>query len=239
MNENVGTQVAEEDTIDLLQLLNALWKRLWIIVTLAIAGGFIALLGTYFFVTPTYTSTAMLYVNNSSVSVGSTKIDLSDLTASQGLVDTYMVILNSRTTLEQIIERSGVDYTYTQLGNMISTSTVDDTEVFSVSVTSTDAEEAALIANTIVEVLPERIKDILDGSAVKTVDSAIVPTTKTSPSYSKNTLIGMMLVAVICCAVIIIRDMLDTTIHSEDYLLKTYTDIPLLTIVPDISGNIE
>jgi hypothetical protein len=33
--------------------------------------------------------------------------------------------------------------------------------------------------------------------------------------------------------------MLDTAIHSEDYLLKTYPDIPLLTVVPDILENAD
>jgi capsular polysaccharide biosynthesis protein len=220
-------------------MFNALWKKLWIIVAFAIAGGIIALLGTYFFVTPLYTSTALMYVNNSEVNIGSTKIDLSDLTASQNLVNTYEVILQSRTTLETVIEQSGVDYSYKQLEGMITTSTVNDTEVFSVSVTSSDPQEAELIANTIVKVLPKRIDEIVEGSAVKIVDYAIVPDSRTSPDYSKNTLIGMLLFAVVCCAVIIIREVLDTTIHSEDYLIKQYADIPVLSIVPDILADGE
>lgn len=233
MNNNTKKQ-QEDNTIDLLQLFNALWKRLWIIVAVAVVGGLAALFGTYFFVTPMYTSSALLYVNNNAVSVGSTKIDLSDLTASKTLVNTYEVILTSRSTLEDVIEQSGVSYSYGQLKGMISTSTVNDTEVFQVSVTSSDPEEAELLANTIVSVLPKKIDEILDGSAVKIVDYAIVPKSRTSPDYSKNTMMGMLLFAVVCCGIIIIRELLDTTLHSEDYLLKQYADIPLLTVVPNI-----
>lgn len=224
-------------TIDIMQMLNALWKRLWIIAISAVAGGILVLGYTFFFVTPLYQSSAMLYVNNSSLDVGSTKIDLSDLTAAKGLVDTYAVILNSRGTLEQVIARTGVDYTYEQLKSMISTQTVNETEVFEVTVTSEDPVEAELIANCIVEVLPKRIDTILDGSAVKIVDYAIVPEARVSPSYKKNTLLGVFIGAVICCIIIIIREMLDTTVHSEDYLLKQYPNVPLLAVVPVVTES--
>ena len=47
----------------------------------------------------------MMYVNNSSINVGSTQVDLSDLSAAQSLVETYIVILKTRGTLEQVIEQ--------------------------------------------------------------------------------------------------------------------------------------
>ena len=52
-----------------------------------------------------YTASALMYVNNNSLSVGSTKVSLSysDLTAAKSLVDTYVVILNARTTLNEVI----------------------------------------------------------------------------------------------------------------------------------------
>ena len=71
-----------------------------------------------------------MYVNNSNLSVGSTSISLTDLNAAQSLVDTYIVILKSRPTLEDVIEKANVSYTYEQLESMISASSVDGTEGF-------------------------------------------------------------------------------------------------------------
>ncbi len=231
MNNNVSTVDESESVIDLVQMLNALWKRLWIIVIVTVVGGALAFLLTFFFIEPKYQSSAMMYVNNSDLNVGSTSINLSDLTAAQGLISTYSVILNSRGTLELVIAQSGVDYSYEELKKMITCVAVNDTEVFEITVTSTDPEEAELIANTIVRVLPNRIDAIIKGSAVEIVDYAIVPQNSVSPSYKKNTLIGCLLAAVLCCAVIIVRELLDTVIHSEDYLLKTYPEVPLLAVV--------
>ena len=231
MNEN------KEQEIDLLELIGVLWKKLFGIVIATVLGAVVVLMYTLFFVTPKYQASAMMFVNTSSLDVGSTKINLSDLTASKSLANTYSVILKSRTTLEEVIEKADLNYTYTQLSGMITTETVNDTEVFRVIVTCEDPNEAKKIANTIVEVLPDRIKDIMDGSAVKVVDDAIAPKTYVSSNYKRNALIGALVGFVIACAIVIIRYMLDTTIHSESFLLDEYESIPLLSVVPVVSEH--
>ena len=89
--------------IDLLKLLKVLWSRVWLIVLAAFIGGVAFFLYTFFFITPQYKSSALLYVNNNSLDIGSTKLNITsgDISASSSLIDTYCVILRSRTTLEQ------------------------------------------------------------------------------------------------------------------------------------------
>lgn len=232
MNNSAQNQQGTE--IDLLALLGALWSHAVVIISATLIAGVVALAYTLFFVTPLYQSSAMLYVNNNSLSVGTTKIDMGDLTASKSLAATYTVILKSRTTLEQVIARADLDYRYDTLDRMITADTVNDTEVFRVTVTSSDPVEAEKIANTIIEVLPDRINTIMEGSAVKIVDTAIVPDRYVSPSFRKNTVIGMMLGFVLSCGFYVIVFMLDTLIHSENTLLEEYPEIPLLAVVPRV-----
>ena len=99
--------------IDLLRLAGALWKKLWLIVLVTLLCGALAFGYTFFLVTPLYKATAMMYVNNSAISVGSAKVSISagDLAASQSLVDTYTVILKTRGTLNEVISRT-VSYTH-------------------------------------------------------------------------------------------------------------------------------
>ena len=100
--------------IDLLKLLKELWKRAWIILGAAFIGGILFFLYTFLFITPQYQSTALLYVNNSSLDIGSTKVNITsgDISASSSLIDTYVVILKSRTTLERAIEEGALPYNY-------------------------------------------------------------------------------------------------------------------------------
>ena len=234
MNMN-NADMSKEDEIDLLKLFRALWKKIWVIALAAIIGGGAMFAYTKLLVTPLYKSSAMMYVNNSDFSVGSTKVSLSDLNAAQSLVDTYAVILKSRGTLEKVIDEAQLPYTYEELNKMVETGAVNNTEIFSITVTSADPEEATKIANTIVDVLPNRISEIMDGSDVRTVDFAVVPSVKSSPSTTKNMMLGIIAGFVSACAVIIVIELMDTKIHSEDYLLTEYPDIPLLAVIPDMN----
>ena len=228
--------VREKDdvmVIDLVQLAKALWRRAWAIVLAMIICGGAAFSYAYFLVTPLYQASAMMYVNNSSVSVGSTQVDLSDLNAAQSLVETYLVILKTRGTLEEVIEVADVPYTYEQLSGMITAGAVNSTEVFEIQVTSADPQEAEKLANTIADLLPERISQIIDGSSAKIVDYAVVPSHKSSPSISRYTMMGLLLGAVISCGVIILFELFDEQIRDEDYVRETF-DLPLLAAVPDL-----
>ena len=177
-----------------------------------------------------------MYVNNSSINVGSTQVDLSDLSAAQSLVETYIVILKTRGTLEQVIEQENLSYDYETLSDMIEAGAVNSTEVFEIQVTSADPEEAERIANCIAELLPGRISEIVEGSSVKIVDYAIVPSHKSSPSISRYTLLGLLLGAVVSCGVIVLMELFDEQIRDEDYVRQTF-DLPLLAAVPDLTGK--
>lgn len=223
-----------EIEIDLLHLIKILWKKAWVIALCTILLGAIVFSYAFFFITPQYQAKAMMYVNNSSFSVGSTSFSISssELTAAKSLLDTYVIILKSRTTLEKVLDETGLDYTYEELSSMVSASAVNSTEVFQIVATSSIPQEAELIVDTIVKILPDRIADIVDGSSVRLVDHAILPTQRSSPSYTKYAMIGLVLGFVVSCGVIIINDLLDTTIRDEDYLYQRY-NIPVLAVVPD------
>ncbi|MCI5961676.1 MAG: hypothetical protein MRZ26_07855, partial [Ruminococcus sp.] len=110
--------------------------------------------------------------------------------------------------------------------------------IFSVTVTSSDPQEACDIANTIASVLPQKVADVMEGAKVKVVDYAVVPQTKSSPSTSKNTVLGMLIGFVLSAGVIILLEMFNDTINSEEWLVTTYGDeIPLLSVVPDVNAK--
>ncbi len=226
-----------EYEIDLRELFMVLLRRWWAIVLAIVLGGAAAFGYTYFLVDPLYQASTLLYVNNSDISVGATSFSISnaDLTAAQKLVDTYVVILKSRTSLNAISEKAGLNYSYETLRSMVSAKAVNSTEVFEVVVTSKDPAEAEKIANTIADVLPSKIADIVVGSDVRIVDYAVVPSHRSSPSYTRNTATGMLIGAVLMAAILILAYLFDENIRSEDYLTQNYPDIPLLAVIPDMS----
>lgn len=227
--------VKEYYTIDLLQIAKALWQRAWMIVLSAVLAGAVGFSIAAFFTAPKYSSSVMLYVNNKSFSLGGTSVSFSasDISASRSLVKTYTEILNSRQTLEKVVEASGVSYSPQALAGMISAGPANDTEIMKVTVVSTDAEEAALIANSIAEVLPDRIEEIIDGATMKVVNTAIPNYNKVSPSITKYTAVGIFLGILASVGVIAIATIMDDTIYDEDYVLQTYK-YPVLARIPDL-----
>ena len=225
-------------TIDLAHIFKTLWQRVWMIV---IAGFLAAIIGfslSSFVITPTYSSSIMLYVNNSSFSLGNTSFSISssEITAAQNLVKTYSEILNNRTTLGRVIDKAGVEYTYEELSQMIVAKPSNDTEIMKVIVTADDPYEAAKIANCIAEILPVRVAEIIDGASMEVVDSAIPELKKVSPSITMYTAVGLILGVLFAVVAIVVYALTDDTIHDEDYVLQNY-DCPILAKVPDLINS--
>ncbi len=230
-----------EDFITLSQLLKLLFRKSWLIAIAAIVCAAVVFLVTFFFVTPQYEADVKVYVNNSSLSIGSASFSISssEISAAQSLVDTYVVILNSRSTLDELVSRTDLGYTVEELSRMITAEAVNETEIFKITVTSPKPEDSAKIANAIALILPAKIADTVEGSSVRIVDYAQTPTKMSSPSYTENTALGFVVGLVLSSAIIVCLDLLDNSVRSEDYLTEVYPDIPLLTVIPDAAPGKE
>lgn len=235
MNDKVEKKEFE---IDMRRLIAAVLQKSWLVILIAVLCAAAVFAFTFFCVTPQYESTTMFYVNNNSVSIGDASVSISsaDLTAAKSLVDSYIVILKTRTTLNDVCDYAGVSRSYSELKGMISASSVNSTEIFQVVVTSPDPAEAEKIAHAIAYILPKRIGSIIEGTSAQVVDSAVVATSPSSPSYVQNTLIGFMVGLLLSMAVIVLREVFDVTIRSEDDVTQCCKH-PILTSVPDMTAT--
>lgn len=231
----------QEEEIDLLELFGVLWKKAWIILLSAIIAGSACYYWSYRHLYTSYRSSGMLYVNNSAVSLGSAKLSISsgDIKAVNNLMDTYSVILTSRTTLEEIKQETGLSYTVEELREMIETETVGETAIFKVSVTTSNPELSAHVTNSILQVLPGKIMSVVEGSSVQIVDYATTGEAVMSANPIKSAIIGALIGLVLSSGIIIVASLLDTKIRGEEFLLETYKDIPILTSVPDLSSDLK
>lgn len=232
MDSNKTSYVNNEESIDLRKLLIAVVRRAWAVILAALIGAGAAFLGTTYFITPKYRASALFYVNGNTLSVGS--VSLGDISLAKSLVDSYIVILKSRESLNAVIDYAGLNYTYGQLNGMISANAVNETEIFQVSVTSSDPQEAEKIANAVAYILPKRISGIIEGTEAKVVDYAVAPSAPFSPNYSRNTVLGFLAGAALAVAAIVVLELLDNTIRSGEDLI-TVTTLPVLANTPDMS----
>lgn len=229
-----------EFEIDVLSLIRVVWKKGLIIALVAVLFGCATFGVTAFLMEPKYEATASLYVNNSTFNLGATSFSItsSDLSASSSLVSVYLYILESRTTLEEVIQTADLTYTPDELEKMISANNVSQTGAFEVTVTSTNPAEAELIANSIAQILPDRIAEIVDGTSVRVVDYAIIPSGRSGPSILIGTLLGIFIGGLLSVAWVVMQYIMDDAgraiIQSVDDLRDMYPDIMVLATIPDV-----
>ena len=231
------TKKDEVIEIDFKRLWDAVVRKAWLLGIVAILCAILTFLGTFLFVTPLYESSAIFYVNNNALSVGDASFSLStgDISAAKSLVDSYIVILKTRTTLNDVIDYAGVSRSYGELRGMISAEAVNDTEIFEIVVSSEDPVEAEKIANAIAYILPKRISSIIEGTSAKIVDTAVVAGRPSSPSYTVNTLVGFLAGLFVTVLVIALREVFNISVRSEEDIARC-CNYPVLASVPDMTA---
>lgn len=223
--------------INVLALLKALLRKAWIIVLCAIIFGIGGYFYTSHFVTPMYQSSILMYVNNTT-KTDTQGISSADLATSQRLVRTYLIILQSNPVMEKVAQNlqqaTGVQLSGGQIRGMVSADAVNETEVFSVSVTNADPVLAAQIANAIAAVSPTEIETVIRGSTAKVVQEATIPGAPSSPNVRQRTELAAAIGVVIAAACIILRELMDVRIKCEADLVLI-SDAPILGIIPELA----
>ena len=237
MNQNTELEFKdrrnEEMEIDLLELFGHFMDKIWWIILGFLAGALIAGLITHFVITPKYTATAKMYmVSSSSQSV----VDLTDLNIGQSISGDYVELLKTRPIVEGVIQEQDLDYSYNQLVNMLSLSVVNNTRIIKIDVTSTDPKEAMNIANAIAEKGVSELPKLMETPAPHIAEYAIVPVNKSSPSLTKNTMIGALLGLLIMLGLFTIQFLMDDTFKTAEEIEREFGVMPL-TVIPE--GKIE
>ena len=227
-----GDSISVEDGYSIQELLDIIFSHIKMIILITIAAGLVSFSLSQFLITPYYEASVKLFVNNSKVGQADTT-NISDLNASERLVNTYMEIVKSNTMLQKVATRDGGRYTVEQLRQMISTQPVQNTEIFYVKVLSDNPNSAQRLANQIAAYAPSEIMDFVEATSVKVIDYATLPTHPSKPNVKLNTAIGFLLGLILSVLLALLIDMLDVTIRSEEDI-KNLVDLPVLGVIPTI-----
>lgn len=228
----------EKESISIKALLLMLVKRWWIILLAGILVAGVLIAYTVFLVDDCYSASALLYVNNESHGISSNKITAQDLDAAKSLVSTCCVFAETRKTLDQVIEKEQLPYTYEQLKSMVQTDGIDSTQIFRVTVTSRSADEAKVLANTIAGVLESDIPQTISGASVKIVEVAARPSTPNSRGITKKAVVGFVVGIVLAAGgVLLVDGYIRDSIKSKDWLEEYYGEsVPILASIPNTAS---
>ncbi len=221
-----------EIEIDLKQLVDALLSRIWLIIIITVMFGVFAFFYSKFAITPLYSADSTIYVN-SSQNVISNNIETNEISASSMMASVFVEMLKSNAIIEEVKEKSGVDYDLTVLRNMISATAVEETPLMRITVVSPNPKEAVLISNVLLEVAPDKMTNIVDGGSVKIIDRPLEPEFPSSPNILKNTFLGLVLGFILSASIVVLMELLDSRVRDEDQLRNMF-DLPVLAVIPEI-----
>ena len=119
-----------------------------------------------------------------------------------------------------VVERGGKSYNLStaELKEAISVQTQQNSQVFSLQVKTDDPQESAVVANTVANVFRQQIKKIMSVNNVTIVSRASTPDAPSFPNKKLFALAGAVLGLVLSFLYILIGDLMDTSIHDDEYL---------------------
>ena len=120
-----------------------------------------------------------------------------------------------------VIERDGKAYSVSaaQLANSVSVATQQQSQVFSVSAKADTPEKAKAEANAVARSFRDQIPNIMNINNV-TIVALATNGVQSSPNVKMFTLAGFVIGLVLTLAVILIREMTNTTVRDETYLTQ-------------------
>lgn len=218
---------------DYVRILHKSWILILACVLLGVAGA-----ATFsILATPKYEANTQLYVSVQAAAGAATGDLVQGTSFARQAVVSYVDVVNSAIVLDEVIADLNLDMSANQLAKMVTSSSPLNTVLINISVTNSDPELAANLANSIgsnfshivVEKLEKPDGDAVSPVKIETIQPALVPSSPASPNVPLNLALGLLLGLAIGLGVAVLRSVLDTRIHSLH-------DIALVTDKPMLGG---
>ena len=218
-----------EKEISIIDTLKMLLPYTWLIAALAIVSSLGFFVKTAYFTDDTYTSSGVLFVSNHMEGMVSNRyaVEGSDIQTSRIMTETCAELLKTRSFLTSVSEATGEKYSWRAIRSMTGISSVNETELLSISVTSGNPDDSYNIAKAIIETAPERLDEIFLVGTIEIIDEAVYPGGPNGRGTMKKTVVGFAAGLVVGVLLAFLLSMFDKKVHIDTDLQSKY-NIPML-----------
>lgn len=177
-----------EGNIGIKGYLQIIKRRSWIIFLITFIAILVSTGVSFFAVSPVYEANTTLLVDINK-KPGAEMITSEQLSVSEKLAVTYGEIIKSKSVLNEVEDSLDLSCGYEELSDKVNVSSINKTQIISVSVQDTNPKRAAEIANAIPTAFQQEVKRITEANDVKVIDKAVVPRKPAKPN--KATIIAI------------------------------------------------
>lgn len=125
----------------------------------------------------------------------------------------------------------GIDISEEELRNNISVSSVSDTELIRITVTTDNPQYSADIANETAKVFTDEVAEIYNINNVHVVDEAEQQTAPSNINHKRDIVLFIAVGIMISIVYIFVVIMLDTTVKTEEEI-ESLVKLPVLASIP-------
>ena len=215
----------------LLELFDLLRKHLRLVLALPLGFALVVAVATAF-MPDKYTATTDMYVLvKSSTEAGAT--NSGDLSASQMLTNDVTTLIKSDRVEADAAESVGLD---DFKGYDIDVTSSTTTRVITLSVTGTDPETAATVANALVQSVSGTAQAVMDVQSINQIDSATAPEAPSGPNRLLYMLVGALAGLFVAVAIVVLADTLNTRVRSGSDV-EELIGVPVIGHFPEIGRS--
>lgn len=197
--------------INLVDLLNYLLKRWYIIILSVIIFMFGTFIYSKYVKVPLYESNTSLVLTKTNDTV----ITQNDLVMNQKLVYTYSELIKSKLVLNQVINNLHLDMKLGELTSEISVTSIENTEMIRIIVKDDNKVRSYKIANEIARVFCNEVINIYEINNVSIIDRAVLPKKPCNTTLKHDMLLGFAGGLFVSCAILFVIFYFDDTVKSS------------------------
>lgn len=228
-SKNVVNEM-DDDVIDLRELTHSIFKHIKLIFILCIVFGCIGYFGTKLFIAPTYTAQTSIFLTPQISESGS--LDYNSQMANSKLVNNVVELMTQNNIMVEVAKNVGFDNP-DSVRNMVNVSNDSNTEIITVSATTTDPKLSKDIANDTVSTFVRTMQKNLNVRNIEVVDKAKLSYIPSGPNVKKNTLLATMVGFVLGCGYAVLKFSLDNRLRTKEEAEK-YLGIPVFCEIPEL-----
>lgn len=223
----------ENEEIDLKEIINLFWEKRAIVFVAIIVATILGFIYTMYFKDPKYTASATLLLAQKDVGETSQAVTQTDITLNDKLIATYKELTKSNSIVREVINNlSLTNMTEGKLKSEINVTAVKDTQILRISVTDLEPSIAQMVANELSEVFVKKVSELYKIDNINIVDSAELPSSPSNINHKKDILIFIVAGIVLSVGIILVINLLDTTVKTQDDIEKAL-DLMILAEIPD------
>lgn len=220
----------EMEEIDLLELFRAVLKYIKLIIVLCIVFGAGGFLGTKFLITPTYTASTSIYLTPQISESGS--LDYNSQMANSKLVTNVVNLMTQNNVMSEVAKDVGMENA-ASVKKCISVTNESNTEIITVTATTTDPKLSKDIANGTVNTFIKTMQKNLNVRNIEIVDKAKLSYVPSGPNITKNTMMATLVGGVIGVGYAVLKFLLDNRLRTKEEAEK-YLGIPVFAEFPEM-----